>query len=421
MALNYALPMSELDRQAVTSIVSKLYDTFPFPPEPILDEAPPGYNWRWSWQGAYGFCTGGLAPTKTPRILDAGCGSGVSTEYLAHLNPDADIVAIDISAGTLEVAKERCRRSSPPTHNRTISFQQLSLYDLDQIDGQFDMINSVGVLHHLPDPIKGIEAIANKLAPGGIFHIFVYAKIGRWEINLMQQALALLQKQKSDFRAGVKLGRDVFAALPSTNRLVQREKTRWGMENTRDECFADMYLHPREVDYEIESLFELITASGLEFVGFSNPQVWQLERLLGSNPELLIQAQSLSTIDQYRLIELLDTDIAHYEFFLARPPLAKLDQTDTRILSSIPQHHPCINGWESDCLFDPDYGICRLSAFEFRFMQLCQNYQSQNSQTVAEILGKNSDLSLEVVRSLLTKRMILLEQKPNLLEEQDYQ
>jgi len=405
--------MSELDRQAVTSIVSKLYDTFPFPPDPLLDEAPPGYNWRWSWQGAYGFCTGGLAPIKTPRILDAGCGSGVSTEYLAHLNPDADIVAIDISAGTLEVAKERCRRSSPPTNNRAIAFQQLSLYDLDQIDGQFDMINSVGVLHHLPDPIKGIQAIASKLAPSGIFHIFVYAKIGRWEINLMQQALSLLQKQeidqnqKIDFRQGVKLGREVFAALPSTNRIVQREKTRWSMENTRDECFADMYLHPREVDYEIESLFELIAASGLEFIGFSNPQVWQLERLLGSNPELLTQAQSLSTIDQYRLIELLDTDIAHYEFFLARPPLAKLDQTDAKILSSIPQHHPCINGWESDCLFDPDYGICRLSELEFKFMQQCLS-----SQTVAEILKKIPNGNLEIVRSLLTKRMILLEQKP---------
>ncbi|AFY72376.1 methyltransferase family protein [Synechococcus sp. PCC 7502] len=395
------------DRQAVTNIVSHLYDTFPFPPDPLLDEAPPGYNWRWSWQGAFGFCTNGLAATKKPRILDAGCGSGVSTEYLAHLNPNADIVAIDISAGTLEVAKERCRRSSPPMTGRSLTFQQLSLYDLDQIAGQFDMINSVGVLHHLPDPIAGIQAVANKLAPGGIFHVFVYAKIGRWEINLMQQAIALLQTQgqKQDFRAGVKLGREVFAALPDTNRLVQREKNRWAMENTRDECFADMYLHPQEIDYEIGSLFELIAASGLEFVGFSNPHIWNLERLLGSNPELLALAQSLPIIDQYRLIELLDTDIAHYEFFLARPPLAKLDQSDARLLSSIPQHHPCINGWESDCLFDPDYGICHLSELEFKFMQQCQY-----ALTVSEILKTMPELSLEVVRSLLNKRVILLQQ-----------
>ena len=398
------------DHQAITDKVAQLYDIFPFPPDPLLDEAPPGYNWRWSWQGAYGFCTGGLLSDRPPRILDAGCGSGVSTEYLAHLNPTADIVAIDISAGTLEVAKERIRRSSPPMIGRSLDFQHLSLYDLEQIPGQFDLINSVGVLHHLPDPIAGIKAVANKLTPGGIFHIFVYAKIGRWEINLMQQAIALLQKQTTDFRAGVTLGRDIFAALPPTNRLVQREQTRWAMENTRDECFADMYLHPQEIDYEIDSLFELITASGLEFVGFSNPQVWNLERLLGNNPQLLAQAQALPQQQQYRLIELLDTDIAHYEFFLTRPPLAKLDQSDAKLQSSIPQHHPCISGWESDCLFDPDYGICRLSSAEFQFMQQCQNSEQNSGRTVAEIMAKIPDLTLETVRSLLSKKMILLRQ-----------
>jgi len=407
--------LADKSDQAVTTAVAQLYDTFPFPPEPLLDEAPPGYNWRWSWQGAYGFCTGGLATSKIPRILDAGCGSGVSTEYLAHLNPDADILAVDISAGTLEVARERCRRSSPPMIGRSLTFKQLSLYDLDQIEGQFDMINCVGVLHHMNDPIKGIQAVARKLAPGGIFHIFVYAQIGRWEINLMQQAIAILQSQASpDFKQGVKLGREIFTALPDTNRLVQREKTRWSMENTRDECFADMYLHPHEIDYEIDSLFALITASDLEFVGFSNPQVWNLERLLAKNPQLLATAQALPLVQQYRLIELLDTDIAHYEFFLTRPYLPKLDLEDAKILSSIPRHHPCINGWESNCLFDPDYGICHLSASEFKFMQQCQPSDRQNDQTVAQIL-KTSDLdgenSLKTVRSLLAQKMILLLQQ----------
>lgn len=396
------------DHQTITAKVAQLYDTFPFPPEPLLDEAPPGYNWRWSWQAAYGFCTGGLLSDRRPRILDAGCGSGVSTEYLAHLNPTADIVAIDISAGTLEVAKERCRRSCPPMVGRSLDFQQLSLYDVKQLSGEFDLINSVGVLHHLPNPIAGIQALAQKLSPGGIFHIFVYAKIGRWEINLMQQAIALLGM--SDLKQGVKLGRDIFAALPPTNRLVQREQTRWAMENQRDECFADMYLHPQEIDYEIGSLFELIAASGLEFVGFSNPQVWQLERLLGSNSALLAKAQTLSRPEQYRLIELLDTDIAHYEFFLTHLPLAKLDQSDAKLQSSVPQHHPCISGWESDCLFDPDYGICRLSSAEFQFMQQCQNSEQNSGRTVAEIMANTSDVSLATVRSLLSKRMILLRQ-----------
>jgi SAM-dependent methyltransferase len=389
------------DTQAVTTAVANLYDTFPFPPDPVLDEAPPGYNWRWSWEAAYGFCTGGLAPgNKKPRILDAGCGSGVSTEYLAHLNPDADIVAIDISAGTLAVAQERYRRTCSQRPGKA-EFHQLSLYDLDQIPGEFDMINSVGVLHHLPDPIRGIQTVASKLAPGGIFHIFVYAEIGRWEISLMQKAIAILQPP--NIKQGVQLGRDLFAALPQTNRLVQREATRWQMENTRDECFADMYLHPQETDYNIDTLFELIEASGLEFVGFSNPNIWSLERLLGGNLDLLARAKALPLQQQYRLIELLDTDIAHYEFFLYRPPIALVDwSVDRNLLNAIPKRHPCLDGWESRCLFDPDYNICNLTEPEFSFMKAC------GDRPVAEILDLSLGINLELVRSLVARKLVLL-------------
>lgn len=389
------------------SAVARLYDTFPFPPDPVLEEAPPGYNWRWCWQSAHGFCTGGLASHKLqPRILDAGCGSGVSTEYLAHLNPTAEIVAIDISAGTLKVAQERIHKTVPV--DRQITFQQLSLFDLEQIPGEFDLINSVGVLHHTPDPVKALQCLANKLAPGGLLHIFVYAEIGRWEIRLMQEAIELLRlgagmtgMTGDDFRQGVALGRQLFASLPPDNRLVQREKSRWALENQRDECFADMYLHPLEKNFNVESLFQMIDKSGLEFVGFSNPQVWELEKLLGSSPELLGYAQNLSPRHRLRLLELLDTDIAHYEFFLYRPPLPQMNFDQA--LAYVPQLQPCIQGWPSPVLFDPDYQVVHLSNVEYEFMGQCDG-----SRSIGAILATNRDFDLSIVRGLLAKRLILL-------------
>lgn len=403
-----ANPVPNSDVQQVTSAVARLYDTFPFPPDPVLDQAPPGYNWRWSWPAAYGFCTNGQMPNiVAPRILDAGCGSGVSTEYLAHLNPQADLVAIDISAGTLAVAQERIARSRPNTTDRQIQFQQLSLYDLEQIPGEFNLINCVGVLHHLADPVRGIQSLAAKLAPGGLLHLFLYAEIGRWEIHLIQAAIALLsanQAPENPYKLGVKLGRQLFAALPEQNRLLQREKQRWALENHRDQCFADMYVHPQEISYRIDSLFELIAASNLEFAGFSNPQVWQLEPLIGKDPELLKLAQELPPISQYQLIELLNTDIAHYEFFLYRSPLEKLDWNQEQVLlKSVPVLNPCIDGWESHTLFNGDYQVCNLSSAEFRFMQLAASGQ----RTVAQIVSE-PELDLAVVRSLLAQRLILL-------------
>ncbi len=390
----------------VEQSVAQLYDTFPFPPDPVLDAPPPGYNWRWSWQSAYGFCTGGWLPSvENPRILDAGCGSGVSTEYLAHLNPTADIIAIDISAGTLAVAQERIAKTVTKG-DRTIEFHQLSLFDLEKISGKFHLINSVGVIHHTADPTKALQCLADKLEQGGLLHLFVYAEIGRWEIRLVQEAIALLSKAQPhlDLRARVKLGRELFAALPETNRLVQREKTRWALDNQKDECFADMYLHPHEVNFSIPSLFAMIDAVGLQFAGFSNPEVWSLERLLGANPQLLAQAQSLPIREQYRLIELLDTDIAHYEFFLYRPPLPRLDWQDrSQILSAIPLRHPCIHGWESRQLFDMNYRVVELTPEEFNFMQKCQG-----DRTVAEILADGTAGNWHTVESLLAKHMILL-------------
>ncbi|MTJ53844.1 class I SAM-dependent methyltransferase [Anabaena sp. UHCC 0253] len=384
----------------VSAAVAKLYDTYPFPPEPILDEPPPGYNWRWNWLAAYNFCMGRKPQKQDIRILDAGCGSGVGTEYLVHLNPQAQVVGIDLSAGTLEVAKKRCQSSGADR----VEFHHLSLYDVEQLPGEFDLINSVGVLHHLPDPIRGIQALAKKLAPGGLMHIFVYGELGRWEIQLMQKAIALLQgSKKGDYRDGVEVGRKIFASLPENNRIVKREKERWAMENQRDECFADMYVHPQEFDYNIDTLFELIAASGLEFLGFSNPGFWDLESLLGKAPELIERAKELSQKERYRLIELLNPEVTHYEFFLGRPPLSKTDwSADSTLLAAIPELNPCIDGFPSQCLFNYDYQIVKLSTAEFEFMKKCHG-----SATVADILTQ-VELNLDGVRHLLKQQLILL-------------
>jgi SAM-dependent methyltransferase len=393
------------DVQTVSTAVAKLYDTYPFPPEPLLDEPPPGYNWRWNWLAAYNFCTGRKPERQDIRILDAGCGTGVGTEYLVHLNPQAQVVGIDLSAGALAVARERCQRSGADR----VEFHHLSLYDVDRVPGEFDLINCVGVLHHLPDPVRGLQALVPKLAPGGLLHIFVYAAPGRWEIQLMQQAIALLQgDRRGDYRDGVSVGRQIFSSLPENNRLVRREQERWSMENQRDECFADMYVHPQEVDYTINTLFDLIDASGLEFLGFSNPRNWQLQDLLGKAPELMQRAGQLSDRQRYRLIELLNPDgITHYEFFLARPPVPRSTWTaDIALLQAIPQRNPCMDGWASRCLFNYDYQIINLSEQEFAFLQACDANQDGN-QTIQEILTL-APLSLEQVRTLLEQQLIVL-------------
>lgn len=382
--------------------VEQLYNTYPFPPDPLSDDVPPGYNWRWSFQSAHSFCFGEKSLKQNIRILDAGCGTGVSTEYLVYLNPSAEVVAIDLSEQALSIAKERSGRSGVLKDRQAkVMFKHMRLENAAELEGEFDLINSVGVLHHLPDPIKGIKSLAAKLAPGGLLHIFVYADLGRWEIQLMQKAIKLLQQNKNDYKEGVRVGREIFANLPDNNRLLKREKECWALENQWDQSFADMYVHPLEFDYNIGSLFELIDASGLEFLGFSNPEYWQLERLLGKSSHLMENASKLSKREYYQLVELLDPDITHYEFFLGRPPLTRIDWSDDLLLKrAIPEVHPCLFGWPERSVLDYEYRSVELSQGEYDFMRSC------NGQNSVEKLLEG--ISLDEIRSLQARGLILL-------------
>ena len=325
---------------AATPVVSAFYDRFPFPGDPLQDGPPPGYNWRWCHHSVLA-SVHGVIPTgqEQPRILDAGCGTGVSTDYLCHLNPGADVVGVDISDGALAVAQERLKRSGARQVVRSLRQEQRSLLDLGD-ETPFDYINSVGVLHHLREPEAGLAALAKLLAPQGLLHLFLYADAGRWEIHRTQKALTLLQAGTGG--DGLRLGRELFETLPESNRLRRHHEQRWAVDCAPDANFADMYLHPQETSYNLERLFAFIRTAGLQFAGFSNPEVWDPARLLQG--ELLERAQALPTLQQWRLIEQLDPDISHFEFFLSEAPVVTSVRTDADLAAARGLRQPCLWG-----------------------------------------------------------------------------
>jgi SAM-dependent methyltransferase len=390
------------DAAGITQAVRDLYNIYPFPPDPLTAGAPPGYNWRWSVPAAHHFALGWV-PRDWPElhILDAGCGTGVGTDYLAHLNPTAQVIGIDLSETALAIAQERVARSGVA---QRVTFHQLSLMDVQQLSQQFQYINCVGVLHHLPDPKAGLQALASVLAPGGLLHVFVYALWGRWEIRLMQKAIRLLQPP-GDYRAGVAIGRQLFAHLPADNRLVRRERERWAWDNRQDAVFADMYVHPQETDYTVETLFDLIAAGGLEFLGFSNPRYWQLERLLAPMPELLQVAQSLPRQKQYELVEALDPELTHFEFFLGRPPLRRWDATDeTLLLGALAVRSPCMMGWPGRSLLDYDYQPVDITPVQQELLA-----QATGTTTVAQLIAQVPGATVADIRDLYQRQLLWLQ------------
>ncbi len=399
--------MTQAPADAATPVVSAFYDRFPYPGDPLEDGPPPGYNWRWCVDTALAFCTGSLparGPAAEPlRILDAGCGTGVSSDYLAHLNPGSELLAVDISAGALAVARERLRRSGGDQRS-AVRIEQRSLLDLAG-EGPFDYINSVGVLHHLRQPQAGLASLAALLKPGGVLHLFLYADGGRWEIHRSQRALGLLAVGTGT--EGLRLGRQLFEMLPASNRLARQQRERWALDTAADANFADMYLHPQETSYNLASLFAFVESADLDFVGFSNPQIWDPARLLQG--ELLERARALPQRQQWQLVEELDPDISHFEFFLSRGPLAQSNwQADTSLLTARGRRNPCLWGWPGTALLDSDMAPLDLSAEGFSLLQALE--AAGPDTALGQLpLGWSESQLLATARTLLGQRVLLLQ------------
>jgi hypothetical protein len=121
----------------------------------------------------------------------------------------------------------------------------------------------------------------------------------------------------------------------------------------------------------------------------------------------MARAKALSDRQRYRLIELLDPSLTHYEFFLARPPLLTTDWSeDVALKKAIPERHPCIQGWPGRNFLDYEYRIVNLSEAEYQFLVACDR-NLEHRRNVEEILT-NCSLDLEAVRSLWSRKLIIL-------------
>jgi SAM-dependent methyltransferase len=108
---------------------------------------------------------------KNKIILDAGCGMGRYTRVAGSMG--GEILAVDLSQSILKAYQKT--KDNPCAH-----IVQADLLNLPFREKQFDLIYSLGVLHHTPDPRQAFLNLAHCLNEGGIVAIWVYGTAGKF-------------------------------------------------------------------------------------------------------------------------------------------------------------------------------------------------------------------------------------------------
>jgi len=97
------------------------------------------------------------------RVLEFGCGTG--TTALGHAPFVGHILATDLSANMLDIA----RRKAAADEVRNVTFKQSSIEAFEAPAGSFDAILCLSLLHLLADRDAAVAKVARLLRPGGIF------------------------------------------------------------------------------------------------------------------------------------------------------------------------------------------------------------------------------------------------------------
>ena len=168
-----------------------------------------------------------------------------------------------------------------------------------------------------------------------------------------------------------------------------------------------MYLHPQETSYDLKRLWQFVEAAGLEFLGFSNPEQWDPARLLKG--ELLERAQQLPERERWLLIESLDPEISHLEFFVSNQPIQRqFWHSDAELLAARPQRSVCLWGWPSAALLNRDMAPLQLSPDQMLLLQAMEQPEAHGLSLAQLPLDWSEQQRCAVARELLAQAVLLL-------------
>jgi SAM-dependent methyltransferase len=118
-------------------------------------------------------------------VLEAGC--GIATDGTQFARAGARYTGVDFSPTALTHARERFEREGLAG-----GFVECSITDLPFEEDSFDLVYSMGVIHHIPDTQRVVDEFRRVLRPGGRAIVMIYHRSSfnyHFSIMVLRRAL----------------------------------------------------------------------------------------------------------------------------------------------------------------------------------------------------------------------------------------
>lgn len=312
--------------------VKRQYEAYPYPARDPKDEARRLVEGSPSHPAEIDhFLFAGQRDWSKPfRALVAGGGTGdgliMLAQRLADRGTPTEIIYLDMSAASREIAEARAAARGLTS----ITFLTGDLLTAPD-RGRFDYVDCTGVLHHLPNPQAGFDALARAIAPGGGMGGMVYAPHGRTGVYPLQGAFRALTDGDAP-EDQVATAKQVLKGLPKTNWFPQNRFL--GDHKESDAGLYDLLLHSRDRPYEAREVVEAVEAAGLTFHSFAEPGRYNPRHYL---PEALHdRAAALDAVGRAELAERLAGNMKVHVFYAGKDAPGVANMT--------PEARPRLNG-----------------------------------------------------------------------------
>ena len=207
----------------------------------------------------------GIDNVVAPQILITGCGTGRNSIETVSTFKNCDVLAIDLSLSSLAYAK----RKTEELGISNIEYMQADILDLKTLDRKFDIIESIGVLHHMDDPMAGWKVLTDCLKTGGLMRIGLYSESAR---NPIVQILDEIEQSniESSYDAMKSFRNKIVNSEEEHHKCIVLSPDFYSMST-----FRDMLFHVQEHRFTIPQIEVSLTQLGLAFCGFENTTIVQ--------------------------------------------------------------------------------------------------------------------------------------------------